>query len=427
MPFPFPVAGGARSVKALPLCSLAALLCLAEPSRAETIDLPVALARVAAADPTVAANAANLRAADAAILQAGVRPRDVLGLDVEDFAGTGAYSPVERGQTTAWYERTFERTAKRTARTDAARTEAGVVARRNLLRLLDRLAEVQAALAEAQAAEAAVPVAELQLEAALSTQRAVNRRVARALDPLFAAERSRTAVAEARSEVERARDAADAARAALASWWGGGSKFTVDMASFEQVSQRSPSADELADLQLLRASRDAAQSRVRLAESGNTADPIARLGVRHFTQTGDVALVVGGSIPLGTARSNRGNVERARAEQMAVEAEAAVAQAGQQREIDRLAADRRLLAGEIARIDREVLPSAERAVLLARQGFARGGTAFTFLEISQAQQTVHAARSRRVELLRRFHLAGSRLDRLTGRHLALATPAETRS
>jgi outer membrane protein, heavy metal efflux system len=46
--------------------------------------------------------------------------------------------------------------------------------------------------------------------------------------------------------------------------------------------------------------------------------------------------------------------------------------------------------------------------------------------VSQAQQAVTDARSRRVELLRQFHLAGARLDRLTGRHTPLLASAEIR-
>ena len=95
------------------------------------------------------------------------------------------------------------------------------------------------------------------------------------------------------------------------------------------------------------------------------------------------------------------------------------------REIDRLVAERQLIAAEIGRIDAEVLPSANRAVRLISDGLARGGTAFTFLEFSQAQAAASEARSRRVELLRRFHLLGVRLDRLTGRHMPLLAQMET--
>jgi cobalt-zinc-cadmium efflux system outer membrane protein len=63
---------------------------------------------------------------------------------------------------------------------------------------------------------------------------------------------------------------------------------------------------------------------------------------------------------------------------------------------------------------------------MVRDGFNRGGTAFTLLELAESQRVVSDARARRIELLRRFHLAGARLDRLTGRHASLFTSAENR-
>ncbi len=135
--------------------------------------------------------------------------------------------------------------------------------------------------------------------------------------------------------------------------------------------------------------------------------------------------MVGGSIPLGTKSANRGNVVRARADQRAVEADIAVARIEIEREIDKLVADRRLIATEIKRIDADVLPSANRAVRLIRDGLVRGGTAFTFLEYAQAQAATNEAQSRRIELLRRFHLLGVRLDRLFGRHAPLLAKMET--
>lgn len=73
-----------------------------------------------------------------------------------------------------------------------------------------------------------------------------------------------------------------------------------------------------------------------------------------------------------------------------------------------------------------MVPSAARAVTLVRDGFNRGGGAFTYLEVAEAQRAVIEARSRRIDLLKRFHLDGVRLDRLTGRHAALLANAETR-
>lgn len=416
---------GAHAARRALLCGSALLAACALPAQAQNLSLDDALSRVATSDPAVAANAARLDAADAAILQADVRPRDVVGADFEDFAGTGPYSPLNRSQTTGWYERTWERGGKREARIGAARADVAIVGQQNRVRLLDRLARVQAAWVEALAAEATIPVAEARLADLKRVELDVVRRVTGALDPWFAAERARTNVAQAEIALEQAQETARIARTNLAAWWGGTGDYKLDAAAFQTIDTQIPAAGDSADVAVLAAEIAAAEAKVKLAETGNVADPSARVGLRHFGQGNDLAIMVGGSIPLGSKAANRGNVERALAEQRALEAEAAVTRVEISREIDRLVADRRLIASEIKRIDAEVLPSANRAVRLIRDGLARGGTAFTFLEFSQAQTAAHDARSRRVELSRRFHLMGVRLDRLSGRHAPLLANMET--
>jgi cobalt-zinc-cadmium efflux system outer membrane protein len=404
----------------------ALLLLMMQPARAQDLTLSEALSRVAAADPSLAVNAARLQAADAALLQADVRPRDTIGVDVEDFVGTGAYGPTEQSQVTSWYERIWERGGKREARIESARSEQGAVAQRNRLRLLDLFARVQIAWVDALAAEAAIPVAQQKLDAAQHVESEVDRRVARALDPLFARERARTAAAQARIDLDQAKGRARMTRAILANYWGGNADYQLEPAAFAQIDAAAEAGEGSPDLAALSAERDAAEARLRLVETGDVGNATGKVGIRHFGQSNDVAMVVGGSIPLGNRAANRGNVARAQADQLAAEADMAVARVERKREIDQLLADRSLIAQEIGRVDRDVLPVAQRAVTLVRDGFARGGTAFTFLEVSQAQQAVIDARARRVDLLRRFHLAGVRLDRLTGRHAALLSIAETR-
>lgn len=412
--------------QAVLLCATFPLLLLAEAAQAQAITLADALSRVALGDPSVAANAAQLQISHAAIRQAEVRPRDVVGVDVEDFAGSGPYSPVSRSQATAWYERTWERGGKRQARIDAGRADAGVAAQRGRLRMLDLLAEVQSAWVEALAAEAAIGIAAQQLADAQRVQAEVERRTGRALDPAFAAERARTSVAQARIALDQAYEGARMARAHLAGYWGGTDDYRLDTSPFTAITTDASAGEQIPDVTVLSATLDAADVRIRLAESGSVADPSARIGVRHFGDSNDVALMVGGSIPLGSRSANRASIDRARAERLAVEAELAVTRVESTREIKRLTAERAAIAAEVARIDREVLPSAERAVVLVESGFRRGGTAFTFLEVSETQQAAIGARARRIELLRRYHLFGARLDRLTGRHIPNLSGAEIR-
>lgn len=415
---------GAHVVRRALLCGCALLAATAQPASAQNLSLDEALARVATSDPAIAANAARLEAADSAIAQADVGPRDVVGADFEDFAGTGPYSPLSRSQTTGWYERTWERGGKRAARIGAARAEVAVVGAQNRVRLLDRLARVQAAWVDALAAEAAIPVAEARLADLQRVELEVVKRVTAALDPWFAAERARTNVALAEIAAQQARESARVARVGLAAWWGGAGDFTLDPAAFQSFDVTVPPSGDSVDVAILAAERAAAEAKVKLAETGNVADPSGRIGLRHYGEGNDVAVMVGASIPLGTKAANRGNIVRAQADQRAIEADIAVTRVEVDREIDRLVAERRLIAAEVGRIDAEVLPSAARAVRLVRDGLARGGTAFTFLEFSQAQAALGEARSRRVDLLRRFHLLGVRLDRLTGRHAPLLATME---
>jgi cobalt-zinc-cadmium efflux system outer membrane protein len=417
---------GPRFCGRVSIGALLPLMMITHPAAAQDLTLSDALSRVALVDPSVTANAARLQAASAAILQADVRPRDTIGIDIEDFAGTGDYSPVERSQTTTWYERIWERGGKREARIETATSETSAVVQRNKLRLLDLFARVQGAWVDAMAAEAAIPVAQQKLDAAQRIETEVDRRVARALDPLFARERARTAVAQARIDIDQARERARITRTMRANYWGGAADFQLDATAFALLEAPAGTVEDAPDLTALSAERDAAEARVRLAQTGNVGNATARVGLRHFGQGSDIAMVVGGSIPLGNRAANRGNIARAEADQLAAEADIAVARVERKREIDQLAAERGMIAREIDRIDRDVLPSAQRAVTLVRDGFARGGTAFTYLEVSQAQQAVIDARARRIDLLRRFHLAGVRLDRLTGRHAALLSLAENR-
>ena len=411
----------ARSRRALAIGAALIALFAGDIASAQDLTLSDALARAAARDPTGPASAARVTAAEAGVRQADVGPRPVIGVDLEDFAGTGPYSPVDRSQATLYYERTWERGGKREARTGVAQSELSLAQQRGRLRTLDLLAQVQAAWVEAQATQAAIMVAEDRLALAERVERDVGRRVGRALDPLFAGERARTAVAQARIASDQAIEAARIARANLASYWGGGDDFALDTAAFGRLDPGAPPGDTMPDLALLTAERDTAEARIRLEEARGVTDPTVRAGVRHFGQGNEVALVVGGSIPLGGRQANRANVERAQADRLAAEAEIAVARIDQKREADRLTASRASIAAEIARIDAEVLPSAERAVVMVRDGFNRGGTAFTYFEVAEAQRAVIDARTRRIDLLRRFHLDGVPVSYT---HLTLPTNRE---
>lgn len=406
---------------------LATAFALATPlaAQATPLTLAEALGRTAAADPARPALAARLSAAEAGVRQAGVRPNPVVGVDVEDLAGSGPYSLVDRAQATVYYEQTRERGGKRAARMALAGGDIALARLRDDVRVLDLLHEVDLAWVEAVFGEAEAALAADRLALAERARGEVSRRVKAARDPLFAGARADAQVAEARIALAQARTRAADARRALAAYWGGG-EIEIDAAALEDLSVAGRVAGPASpvDLALLDAQRDLAGARVRVEESKAVQDPTWRAGLRYLNDDGAVAAVVGGSIPLGRHDTNRGAIDQARAERLAADLDLAGARSVLERRIAVAQAALAQKAAEARRIQGEVVPANARTVDLVRDGFNRGG--FSYLDVLEAQKALIEARSRRLTVLKAFQVDRAQLDRLTGAHARLI-PAATAS
>lgn len=432
MPAPSGVRRPARLRAWLASAALCASLLAAPGAPAQSeppgLSLQQALARAAAYDPSRAVVDARIAAGEAAVRQAGVQPNPSLGVELENFAGSGAYSVFDRTEATVSYEQTLERGGKRAARTGLARAHLEVARLRGAVRGLDHLRDAEIAYGEALAAEAELLIAQARLISLEDSAKDVTRRVKSARDPLFAGSHAEALVAQAAIDREQAQAAAQAAKAALAAYWGGAPDFTLDVTAFFEVAAPTiPDGDILVpDLQLMAAERDAALAAVRVEQARAVADPTVRAGVRYFGQGDEVALVVGGSIPLRRYDTNRAGVERAQAERTAAEAELEAARLVRARQVAALLARLNASARESERIRDEVIPLAIRTVEQVRAGFARGG--FQYSDVANAEKALFDARARRIAVLRQHHLDLAVLDRLTGRHAGLVaqTQAETR-
>jgi cobalt-zinc-cadmium efflux system outer membrane protein len=217
--------------------------------------------------------------------------------------------------------------------------------------------------------------------------------------------------------VEQARATARIARANLAGYWRGSAEFEVDLNAFESIVAKRQRQPFNVDIAVLEAERELARARVGLERSRAVPDPAVRVGVRHFNETGDSALIAGLSIPLPLFDTNRGNIEKAEAERRAAELDVKSARRALRRELERLHARLVAYATEARRIQTEVIPRAEQAVQLIREGLERG--AFSYIEFVDAQRTLNDARLRRLEALRSFHQDDATVGRLTGRHTRL--------
>ncbi|WP_312083594.1 TolC family protein [Brevundimonas sp.] len=384
----------------------------------QPLTLNAALRRAVEADPAKAGLDARLRAVDAGVRQADLKPNPTLGLTVENLPTLGGGDILGRTETTLSYEQRLERGGDRPARTTLARSEGLLVVAQARIAQLDRMEAVQRAWADAMAAQATLEIARERLSLAERFQTEVQRRVNAARDPLFAGARAEAELAQTQIDFDQAEIAVRVARIVLAKFWDGTADFNLGQSDFEDTSASRVAAGEVAsaDLEAFRARQAIAEAQARLEEARAVPDPTVSVGVRHIWDN-EVALVFGGSIPLQRHDRNQGAIDRARAESLAAQADQNALRQEREREIARLQVQLLARANEARRIAEETLPQAERAVTLVRDGFARGG--FTYNDVMSAHTALLQTKARRVAVLQTFHNDRARLDRLTGAHAEL--------
>lgn len=384
------------------------------------LTLDVAIRRTLDASPLSGIAAARHDALVAAREGAGLKPQPSVEVTAENF-GLPLGDLYDQFQITGTYSQRIERGGKRQARVEVVNRDLSLAEAEAIVARLDLIKTVQIAFVEAQAEDAKVAVAREKLRVAQELRQEVGRRVASAKDPIFAGTRAQTGVLEAQADVELAVHARDAALKRLATLWGGpppgGVEGTARFLDVTAVTGGSPSS---ADLAIFEARQARAAAIVELEQANATRDLTWSAGPRVLA-SGGLGAVAGVSMPLGGRRLAATRVAQAQAEGRRIEAERAVERFNRERQIALAAEKVEESRHEVELIRGEVLDTAERTLEQVRFGYNRGF--FSFAEVSAAQIILTNTRARVIDAAERYHMARAELDRLTGRHLALALEA----
>jgi cobalt-zinc-cadmium efflux system outer membrane protein len=389
---------------------------LAQVPAQPSLTLQEASARALADAPSLQAADQSRIAAEAGVRQADRAPNPTLDITTENLFGSGVYSGIDRSETTFALSQRLEWGEDRQARTNLAAADIAIAKANGDLRRQDLLYEVELGFIAAQKAEADLAVALERADVAREIVATVRRRVEAARDPLMAGAKAQTMLAEAEIAVENARRISDAAKVRLASLWGGDSSFSVDRMSYDLVAAAATAAARLTSPELALAEAEAgrAEASVVVERARAEQDPTVSGGLRYFQETGEVALVVGVSIPLTLADQNEGAISRARAETSRLRLEGEALRRNIERQATAARSQMEIARAEVEAIDARLMPSAEQALVYARQGYDAGG--FSYLDVLDAQRLVVQARLQRNSALHSFHSARVALARLTGVH-----------
>lgn len=404
-----------RAPRSALFLSAVAVTLAAGPVRSEPAPPYAALleqARTAA--PRLAQSEAEVAQAQGLARQAGVRPNPVLGVEVENFSGSGPYEGFDLSETTASIQQTLELGGKRPARLAAGRAAVAAAQGRGAVARSEYASQLAVAYAEAEVAAAKLLQADELLAAAESDARVARELVDAGreaeLRGLQAAAERDGARAE-RDEAQADRDAAFAKLSALA-----GSPVLFDTLT-ESLLGRGPAvavSREAATPSVVaaRAERNAAAARVRVERVKSVPDVTVSAGVRRFGDDDSTALLAGVSVPLPLFDRNRGATQAAQAELAGAEARLRQAELEAESDLRAAQSQARSAVSRVAAAAAGEQAAAE-AYRLARLGYEAGR--LPLLELTSARRALASARVRTLDARLARVRAEAEIARLTGR------------
>jgi len=382
-----------------------------------------AIARALSQSPRLKGFAYGLAAAKGEQDQAGVWENPEIGVEAGNVAGTGPYKGFDSAEVTVGVSQEFQPRGKISARKGVAGKGVEIALLEAQGAALDVIRDVTAAYAEAVAAEEIVRLATEQKELAEDVLKSVSIRVAAAAAPLFQKSRAEVERAAAAIALDKAIRERDIARKKLAVLMGEESFIQpLDAAAFFAIAMPGPAALEEGleanpDIVKLNSSLEQSRARFDLEKAGAIPGPRLSVGLRDFRDGSDQAIVAGVSWPIPVFNANRGNITKARSavsrteldnQQFRLNAAAELSEARERMENAYL---------QVQTLNSEILPSADRAFRLAREGYGLGR--FPYLEVLDAQRSLSGVRQQQIAALKDFHAARAGVERLTAAHMGM--------
>jgi len=379
-----------------------------------------------ARNPDLVASAYELRAADARVLQSGLRPNPALSTEFENFAGTGPVRGVDATETTLSLSQVIELGGKRALRQSVSGADRDRITTEQQARELDALAEVTRRFVAVVSAQERVTLARTTSELAQKTLDAIAIRVQAARSPEAERSRAQIALTRTRLDLQQAEAELRSARQELSATWGSieprftearAPLFTLDdvqpFATLVERLERSPDFVRFASEARLR------EAELRLAQAQARPDLTLSAGVRRLQETRDHALVAGFSIPLALNNRNQGAIREAEVRRDQNGAERAAAFVRARATLFGLYQELTTARARLETLLKEAVPQAETALAQTQYGYERGR--FSFLELSTAQQDLLALREAAIAAATDYHQSRTEIERLTHESLSPRT------
>jgi len=370
-------------------------------------------------NPSLAGFSAEVRARDAAALQAGLLPNPELEVGLENFGGKGALEGVDGAETTIAFSQLVELGGKRGNRKVVATLDKTLANWDCQSEKLDILAATAKAFVEVLVAQEQLALNHELLKLAEQTTRAVSEKVDAGKVSPVEKSLAQIELATARTEANKASRKLEAARRRLAGFWGS------ERADFARAVGKLGDISALPDEESLRTYLDnnpdlarwateieRSEAAFSLARSKAIPDLTLSAGVRNFQETDDNAFLVGASIPIPLFDRNQGGVSEARARIDKAQSEQRAAKVGLATDLSGIWMKLSAIYSEAIALRDEILPSAQTTYQSTEFGYREGK--LDFLQMLDAQRTLFSVKRQYLLALGAYHLASIDVERLVG-------------
>jgi cobalt-zinc-cadmium efflux system outer membrane protein len=392
------------------------------------ITLMQALTAALLQNPELAAFSQEIRAREAAVLQAGLFPNPIFGANAANF-GNASIRGFDGDVVTLELSQLIELGGKRAARIEAAERSQDLAGWDYETLRIAVATLVAQAFAEVLGAQARLDLARQTAELAEQVAAAVGNQVKAGEVSPVEETRAKVALATVRTDLTRAERELEAARRRLAALWGsveprfakarGELESVLPIPTLEQLQKRIHQNPELARWSTELAQR---QALIDLEKTKAIPNVTTTLGVSKYLMTGDYALVAGVSLPLPVFNRNQGGILEAERRRGKAEDERRAAEVRVGTALNTAYQALAAAYAEAEAYKTSVLPGATSAFEAVRKGYRYGQ--FALLDVLDTQRTLFAARAQYLRALTAYHQGVAEVERLIGERLAFIPNSE---
>lgn len=349
-------------------------------------------------------------------------PPTQMALDVENVAGSGAFSNYDSAEITLSLSSVIELGGKANSRVALINARSDRLSFERQAATLDVLGELTALYIRSLSTQEYIHLAEESVALSERMLKTVEERAAKAAAPEADVMRAKAAVTRASIRLQSLHASFDRQKVAMSSFWGStnpqftnlrGSLSTFaasdDFASLFQRAKSSPAVAIFASEARLK------DAEVKLAQAQSRVDIGWQLGVRRFEEADDTALTASISIPLFSGKRNRGVVASALAERNAVDYQQADAMLKLHNRLFTAFSQREQNAAVVEQFSLHVLPALQKALVLTQEAYEKGR--YRYQDWIVAQEELLTAKQQRIEAATAAQLSQSLIEQLTAEPL----------